>query len=103
MVASKSHRTPETDAYIARYAVGNLISAGSSLKFCTVAEGAADLYPRMGTTMQWDTAAGDAVLRAAGGRTVALDGALLPYGQMGSGLRGYENPWFVAAGAVPIV
>ena len=65
VVASKSHRTPETDTYIARYPVGDLVSAGSSLKFCLVAEGRADLYPRMGTTMQWDTAAGDAVLRAA--------------------------------------
>jgi 3'-phosphoadenosine 5'-phosphosulfate (PAPS) 3'-phosphatase len=52
----------------------------------------------MGTTMQWDTAAGDAVLRAAGGRTVTLAGAPLPYGQKGVGLRGYENPWFVASG-----
>jgi len=67
VVASKSHRTPETDAYIARYKIGELVSAGSSLKFCTIAAGEADLYPRMGTTMQWDTAAGDAVLRAAGG------------------------------------
>jgi 3'(2'),5'-bisphosphate nucleotidase len=98
VVASKSHRTPETDAYIARYEVGRLVSAGSSLKFCTVAEGNADLYPRMGTTMQWDTAAGDAVLRAAGGRTVTLDDSPLPYRQNGIGLRGYENPWFVASG-----
>ena len=86
VVASKSHRTPETDAYIARYPVGDLVSAGSSLKFCTVAEGEADLYPRMGTTMQWDTAAGDAVLRAAGGRTVTLDGAPLALRTNGTGL-----------------
>ena len=75
VVARKSHRTPETDDYIARYKVGDLVSAGSSLKFCLVAEGKADLYPRMGTTMQWDTAAGDAVLRAAGGTVGAVDGA----------------------------
>jgi 3'(2'),5'-bisphosphate nucleotidase len=103
VVASKSHRTPETDAYIARYEVGRLVSAGSSLKFCTVAEGGADLYPRMGTTMQWDTAAGDAVLRAAGGRTVALDGAALPYGPKGAGVVAYQNPWFVAGGRVQIL
>src|SRR5690606_3855494 len=80
VVASKSHRTPETDDYIARYTVGDLVSAGSSLKFCLVAEGKADLYPRMGTTMQWDTAAGDAVLRAAGGRVVNLGGTPSLYG-----------------------
>ena len=103
VVASKSHRTPETDAYIARYRIGNLVSAGSSLKFCTVAEGGADLYPRMGTTMQWDTAAGDAVLRAAGGRTVTLDGAPLPYGPIGTGVIAFQNPWFVAAGGLQLL
>jgi len=103
VVASKSHRTPETDAYIARYEVRRLVSAGSSLKFCTVAEGRADLYPRMGTTMQWDTAAGDAVLRAAGGRTVTLDGATLPYGPNGAGVAAFVNPWFVAAGELEII
>jgi len=103
VVASKSHRTPETDSYCARYRIRNLVSAGSSLKFCTVAEGRADLYPRMGTTMQWDTAAGDAVLRAAGGRTVTLDGAPLPYGPNGTGIEAFVNPWFVAAGELTIV
>ena len=62
----------------------HLVSAGSSLKFCAVADGEADLYPRMGTTMQWDTAAGDAILRAAGGKVVTLDGAPLPYGPNGA-------------------
>src|SRR5690606_29326307 len=85
VVASKSHRTPETDAYIAKYNVRDLVSAGSSLKFCLVAEGRADLYPRIGTTMQWDTAAGDAVLRAAGGKVVTLEGRPLPYGPNGQG------------------
>lgn len=99
VVASKSHRTPETDAYIARYPVGSLVAAGSSLKFCCLAEGRADLYPRMGDTMQWDTAAGDAVLRAAGGRTLTLDGAPLRYGPAsGEGSEAYRNPWFVALG-----
>jgi 3'(2'), 5'-bisphosphate nucleotidase len=104
VVASKSHRTLETDAYIGRYNVGALVSAGSSLKFCLVAEGRADLYPRMGTTMQWDTAAGDAVLRAAGGRVVTIDGAPLPYGPNGVvGIDAFRNPWFIAAGGIELV
>ena len=104
VVASKSHRTPETDTYIARYNVGDLVSAGSSLKFCLVAEGRADLYPRMGTTMQWDTAAGDAVLRAAGGKVVTLGGDTLPYGPNGeAGVAAFQNPWFVAAGPIELV
>ena len=65
VVASKSHRDQATDDYIARYAVRDMTSAGSSLKFCLVATGEADLYPRLGRTMEWDTAAGDAVLRGA--------------------------------------
>ena len=104
VVASKSHRTPETDAYIARYPVGNLVSAGSSLKFCLVAEGKADLYPRMGATMQWDTAAGDAVVRAAGGKVVTLDGRPLAYGPTGAGGgAAFRNPWFIAAGGLEVL
>jgi 3'(2'), 5'-bisphosphate nucleotidase len=92
VVASKSHRDAATDAYIARYAVADFTSAGSSLKFCLVAAGEADLYPRLGRTMEWDTAAGDAVLRAAGGRVVRFDDhAALAYGK-----PGYENPFFIA-------
>jgi len=101
VVASKSHRTPETDTYIARYPVGDLVSAGSSLKFCLVAEGKADLYPRMGTTMQWDTAAGDAVLRAAGGACQSAEGGVLPYGPNGEeGVAAFRNPWFIAVGGI---
>jgi 3'(2'), 5'-bisphosphate nucleotidase len=101
VVASRSHRTPETDAYIGRYDVEKLVSAGSSMKFCAVASGKADLYPRMGTTMQWDTAAGDAILRAAGGTVVTLDGQPLTYGPGGKpGADAYRNPWFVALGSV---
>jgi 3'(2'), 5'-bisphosphate nucleotidase len=104
VVASKSHRTPETDAYIARYKVGELVSAGSSLKFCLVASGKADLYPRLGTTMQWDTAAGDAILRAAGGKVVTLDGAPLRYGpSRADGAAAYRNPWFIAASGMALV
>jgi 3'(2'), 5'-bisphosphate nucleotidase len=73
VVASKSHRDQATDDYIARYRVADAVSAGSSLKFCLVASGEADFYPRLGPTMEWDTAAGHAVLRAAGGEVVARD------------------------------
>lgn len=91
VVASKSHRDQATDDYIARYAVQDLASAGSSLKFCLVAAGEADLYPRLGRTMEWDTAAGDAVLRGAGGRMVRLeDHAPFLYGK-----PGFENPFFI--------
>lgn len=92
VVASKSHRDAATDAYIARYEVRDMTSAGSSLKFCLVASGEADLYPRLGRTMEWDTAAGHAVLLAAGGRVVRFDDlAPLTYGK-----EGYENPFFIA-------
>jgi 3'(2'), 5'-bisphosphate nucleotidase len=92
VVASKSHRDAATDDYISGYAVRDMKSAGSSLKFCLVATGEADLYPRLGRTMEWDTAAGDAVLRAAGGRVVRFDDLTpLAYGK-----AGYENPFFIA-------
>jgi 3'(2'), 5'-bisphosphate nucleotidase len=99
IVASKSHRDAATDDYIAQYAVGDLKSAGSSLKFCLVATGEADLYPRLGRTMEWDTAAGDAVLRAAGGQVVRRDDLTpLTYGK-----PGWENPHFLAyAPGVPV-
>ncbi len=71
------------------------------MKFCAVASGKADLYPRMGTTMQWDTAAGDAILRAAGGTVVTLDGKPFTYGPKdGAGAEAFKNPWFVAAGSI---
>ncbi|WP_309664907.1 3'(2'),5'-bisphosphate nucleotidase CysQ [Tabrizicola sp.] len=92
VVASKSHRDAATDAYISKYAVADMKSAGSSLKFCLVATGEADLYPRLGRTMEWDTAAGDAVLRGAGGHVVRFDDhAALVYGK-----PGWENPFFIA-------
>ena len=95
-VASRSHATPQTDAYLARYPVAERVSVGSSLKFCLVAEGSADLYPRLGPTMEWDTAAGHAVLAGAGGTVVAPDGEPLRYGK-----PQYRNPGFVASGSVP--
>ena len=91
VVASQSHRDQATDDYIRRYDVADVKSAGSSLKFCLVASGEADFYPRLGRTMEWDTAAGDAVVRAAGGRVLRLDDHTpLTYGK-----PGYENPFFL--------
>jgi 3'(2'), 5'-bisphosphate nucleotidase len=94
VVASKSHRDAATDDYIARYGVAEFKSAGSSLKFCLLAAGEADLYPRLGRTMEWDTAAADAVLRAAGGQVVTFDGQKpLAYGKADR-----ANPFFIAYG-----
>lgn len=92
VVASKSHRDAATDDYIAKYSVADMKSAGSSLKFCLVATGEADLYPRLGRTMEWDTAAGDAVLRGAGGRVVRFD----DHQPLGYGKDGFANPFFIA-------
>jgi len=92
VVASQSHRDAATDAYIARYEVAEAKAAGSSLKFCLVASGEADLYPRLGRTMEWDTAAGHAVLVGAGGGVVRLD----DHKPLRYGKPGYENPFFIA-------
>lgn len=93
VIASKSHRDRATDDYIARFNVANFASAGSSLKFCLLAAGEADFYPRLGRTMEWDTAAGHAVLRAAGGVVLRFDDqSPLVYGK-----PGWENPFFLAA------
>ena len=92
VVASKSHRDKATDDYIARYAVRDMTSAGSSLKFCLLATGEADLYPRLGRTMEWDTAAGDAVLRGAGGHVVRFD----DHTPLAYGKPGWDNPFFIA-------
>lgn len=98
-VASRSHNTPETDRFLNDHAISDVCSIGSSLKFCLVAEGRADVYPRFGRTMEWDTAAGDAVLRAAGGATLTLDGRLLTYGKVRqTGDADFANPSFVAWG-----
>jgi 3'(2'), 5'-bisphosphate nucleotidase len=92
-VASRSHRSPETDAFLANYPVAQFRSIGSSLKFCLVAAGQADIYPRLGPTMEWDTAAGHAVLAAAGGSVTTLDGAPFRYGK-----PEFKNGNFVAWG-----
>lgn len=92
VVASKSHRDAALEAYIAQYNVADSAAAGSSLKFCLVAAGEADLYPRLGRTMEWDTAAGHAVLLGAGGQVVRFDDHTpLTYGK-----PIYENPFFIA-------
>ncbi len=100
LLTSRSHaNAPRLEAFIAEniLARGLLLkerrSAGSSLKFCLIAAGEADLYPRLGPTMEWDTAAGHAVLAAAGGRVDTLDGAPLRYGK-----PDFRNPDFVARG-----
>jgi 3'(2'), 5'-bisphosphate nucleotidase len=93
VVSSRSHSTPETDAYLASYNVVERVSVGSSLKFCLVAAGEADLYPRLGPTMEWDTAAGHAVLVAAGGSVWAPGGQPLRYGK-----PPFRNSFFIASG-----
>ena len=93
VVASKSHRDQATDDYINKYAVKDSKSAGSSLKFCLVATGEADIYPRVGRTMEWDTAAGHALIKAAGyWVTIAEENKPLVYNK-----EQLTNPWFIAA------
>ncbi len=94
VVSSRSHGDAQAlDRFLAGRKVTESVSVGSSLKFCLVAAGKADLYPRLGRTMEWDTAAGHAVLRAAGGRVTDLAGKDLLYGK-----PDFANPHFVASG-----
>jgi 3'(2'),5'-bisphosphate nucleotidase len=93
VAASRSHRDAATDEYLSKIKVKSLCSAGSSLKFCLIAAGEADLYPRFGRTMEWDTAAGHAVLLAAGGKVLTTEGIPLSYGKRG---QGFANPGFIA-------
>ena len=93
VVASRSHRDPRTDEWLKSINVKSFTAAGSSLKFCLVAMGTADLYPRLGRTMEWDTAAGHAILASAGGSVRTLDDKDLRYGK-----PGFENPYFIARG-----
>ena len=94
VLASRSHRDAETETYLATLNVKEIIGAGSSLKFCTIAAGEADIYPRFGRTMEWDTAAGHAVLAAAGGKVCIVEGSPLKYGKSE---RGFDNPAFIAS------
>lgn len=96
IVSSRSHGDSDALAgFLEGRPVASSVAAGSSLKFCLVAAGDADLYPRLGRTMEWDTAAGHAVVSAAGGRVSAVGG-----GELGYGKPGFENPHFVAQGLV---
>ena len=93
VVASRSHRSPELETFISELKVEQSISRGSSLKFCLIAEGQADIYPRTGPTMEWDTAAGHAVLIAAGGKMAGFDGTQFQYAK-----PDFLNGWFIASG-----
>jgi 3'(2'), 5'-bisphosphate nucleotidase len=93
VVASRSHGHAALSGFCDAFQVVEDVSVGSSLKFCLVARGEAQLYPRFTPTSEWDTAAGQAVLEAAGGKVVTLDGEPLRYGKGGDNL----NPFFVAA------
>ena len=93
VVASKNHMNAETEAFIESLGSHCLVQAGSSLKFCRIAEGEADIYPRVGPTCEWDTGAAQAVLEAAGGRVLTFEGEPLLYGK-----ESVYNPHFVAAG-----
>ena len=89
--ASRSHLDAQSDAFLKGLPIGETRFAGSSLKFCLIAEGKADLYPRFGPTNEWDTAAGQGVLEAAGGEVVTTDNKPLLYGK-----KGFGNPHFIA-------
>lgn len=103
-VGSRSHGTQETSRFLERYDVGSFVSRGSSLKFCLVAAGEADIYPRLGRTMEWDTAAGDAVLRAAGGLVTDLEGRSMIYNKRNqSHDSDFANSSFVAYGDPTLV
>lgn len=94
VLSSRSHAKGDAlSAWLADKVVAGIVHAGSSLKFCRLAEGTADVYPRFGPTSEWDTCAGHAVLLAAGGRMTCLDGAPFVYGKPGFG-----NPGFIASG-----
>jgi 3'(2'), 5'-bisphosphate nucleotidase len=88
VVGSRSHASPETAAYLTRLEPHVMTGIGSSLKFCLVAEGKAELYPRFGPTSEWDTAAGQALLEAAGGHVTRLDGHRLRYNCRDSVING---------------
>ncbi|HML28828.1 MAG TPA: 3'(2'),5'-bisphosphate nucleotidase CysQ [Hyphomicrobium sp.] len=97
-VASASHGNVETDEFLQKIDVTRKVSVGSSLKFCLVAMADAQIYPRFGRTMQWDTAAGDAVLRGAGGCTLTCDGNELEYGVPCATDGAFDNPHFISYG-----
>jgi 3'(2'), 5'-bisphosphate nucleotidase len=99
-VGSRSHASHGTGEKSAHLGIADFVASSSSLKFCLVAEGTADLYPRHGTTAEWDTAAGQAILEAAGGRVMALDEEGRETGPLGYGKidARFLNPHFIAWG-----
>ncbi len=97
-VASRSHLNAATEQWLQRRPVVEVQRAGSSLKFCLIARGDADVYPRLAPTMEWDTAAGHAILNAAGGCVLGLDGSPLRYGKRDAG---FKNAGFIAWGRAP--
>lgn len=108
VVGSRSHGTPEMDLYLCRLGEHLMVPMGSSLKFCLVAEGKADLYPRIGPTSEWDTAAAQCVVEQAGGAVVDLDGQPLRYNTKPSILNPHflaygdkSRPWVAAAAGIP--
>ncbi len=94
VVMSRSHPSLELETFLKNLNVGKTVSVGSSLKLCAVAEGEADIYPRLGPTMEWDTGAGQAIVESAGGVVETLQGKPLDYNK-----RDLLNPYFVARGA----
>ena len=94
IVGSRSHRASSLDSFLEKLGESDIVPMGSSLKFCIIAEGRADLYPRLGPTSEWDTAAAQAVVEQAGGRVLELDGKSLSYNSKSDIL----NPWFVVIG-----
>ncbi|NVK17589.1 MAG: 3'(2'),5'-bisphosphate nucleotidase CysQ [Methylocystaceae bacterium] len=92
-VVSRSHKTPEVDDYLKDFKVAEEVSSGSSIKFCQVAEGLADVYPRFGPTMEWDTGAGHAVVLGAGGSVKTPEGDDFKYAK-----DGFKNGYFIAKG-----
>jgi 3'(2'), 5'-bisphosphate nucleotidase len=102
-VGSRNHHAQGSEERNARLGIADYLPSGSSLKFCVLAEGAADVYPRYGRTMEWDTAAGQAILEAAGGAVYALDAGGAQAGPLGYGKAegGFENPHFIAWGGPP--
>lgn len=97
-ITSRSHRDAATEAYLENLGISEFLAAGSSLKFCLLAAGEADIYPRFGPTCEWDTAAGHAILLAAGGRLSTLAGGAFVYGK---DRIDFLNPGFLAWGAGP--
>ena len=95
IVGSRSHRGSSLDAFLDKVGKSEMLPMGSSLKFCVVAEGLADIYPRLGPTSEWDTAAAQAVVEQAGGKVLELDGKPLSY----NAKEDILNPWFVVIGA----